>query len=175
MTRVRRCALANLIYKGRNSSMVIYCFDAWRMLMYCRMQHDLGREEKLIQHMQYEKDIAAYQQQLEFVEQKRNQEREVLLQMIAMLHNNNTQLQSTYAHQHRPPQRDCGSNGEDLYCSTNSKGNRDGGGSGHGVYISPCKFSGELEGELDPQIAGEAGSCTFADDGDDDEVRTHPS
>ncbi len=36
--RVQRSALENLIGKGRNSTLVIFCFDSWRMLMYCRIQ-----------------------------------------------------------------------------------------------------------------------------------------
>ena len=36
--RVQRSALENMIGKGRNSTLVIFCFDSWRMLMYCRIQ-----------------------------------------------------------------------------------------------------------------------------------------
>jgi hypothetical protein len=36
--RVQCSALENMIGKGRNSTLVIFCFDSWRMLMYCRIQ-----------------------------------------------------------------------------------------------------------------------------------------
>jgi hypothetical protein len=107
-SRVRSRALANLLHKGRRSSIVIYCFDAWRMLMYCRIQHDLGKEETLLQQLQFERDISAYQQQLEAMSlqqkkerelflQKQNHEREVFLQMISMLSQTNAQLQTSCA------------------------------------------------------------------------------
>ena len=56
-TRVRRCVLANMLDKGRHSALVIYTFDIWRMLMYVRMQHDLGREENMRQRLQHEHDL----------------------------------------------------------------------------------------------------------------------
>lgn len=61
-TRVRRCVLANMLDKGRHSALVIYTFDIWRMLMYVRMQHDLGREENLRQRLQHEHDLQEYKQ-----------------------------------------------------------------------------------------------------------------
>jgi hypothetical protein len=105
---VRSRALSNLLHKGRRSSIVIYCFDAWRMLMYCRIQHDLGKEETLRQQLQFVRDISAYQQQLEVMSlqqtkerelfmQKQNQEREVFIQMISMLSQTNAQLQTSCA------------------------------------------------------------------------------
>lgn len=104
-SRVRSRALSNLLHKGRRSSIVIYCFDAWRMLMYCRIQHDLGKEETLRQQLQFVRDISAYQQQLEVMSlqqkkerelfmQKQNQEREVFIQMISMLSTSCAQLQA---------------------------------------------------------------------------------
>ena len=45
--RVQRRALSNVVRKGRNSALVIYCFDVWRMLMFCRVQHDVDKEEML--------------------------------------------------------------------------------------------------------------------------------
>lgn len=106
-SRVKRCALVNALVKGRRSSVVIYCFDAWRMLMYCRMQHDLGREHSLQQQEQHESEKAAYKHQLELIMaaqraerqqliETQNQERQVFLEMIAMLKHTNAQLQ-TYA------------------------------------------------------------------------------
>ena len=119
-SRVRRCALANLMDKGRSSIAVIFCFDAWRMLMYCRVQHELGQEENMMKQLQHESDVALYQQQLqqvlrqqeeerqqlqqimrqqaeerELFQRRQNEERELFLQMIAMLSQTNTQLQSS--------------------------------------------------------------------------------
>ena len=119
-SRVRRCALANLMDKGRSSIAVIFCFDAWQMLMYCRVQHKLGQEETMMKQLQHESDVALYQQQLqqvlrqqeeerqqlqqimrqqaeerELFQRRQNEERELFLQMIAMLSQTNTQLQSS--------------------------------------------------------------------------------
>jgi hypothetical protein len=105
-SRVRRCALANLMDKGRSSIAVIFCFDAWRMLMYCRVQHELGQEETMMKQLQHESDVALYQQQLqqvlrqqeeerELFQRRQNEERELFLQMIAMLSQTNAQLQSS--------------------------------------------------------------------------------
>jgi len=64
-SRVRRCALQNILDKGRSSSLVIFSFDAWRMLMYCRMQFDIGREERLWETLRHEAEIAAFRSKLE--------------------------------------------------------------------------------------------------------------
>lgn len=78
------------------------------MLMYCRIQHDLGKEETLRQQLQFVRDISAYKQQLEVMSlqqkkerelfmQKQNQEREVFMQMISMLSQTNAQLQTSFS------------------------------------------------------------------------------
>jgi hypothetical protein len=64
-SRVRRCALQNILDKGRSSSLVIFSFDAWRMLMYCRMQFDIGKEERLWETLRHEAEIAAFRSKLE--------------------------------------------------------------------------------------------------------------
>jgi hypothetical protein len=73
--------LANLLSKGRNSAIVILCFDAWRTLMYCRVTHDLGREAVLIEQLEHERDKAVYQHQLEMMKAKNENEREIFLQV----------------------------------------------------------------------------------------------
>jgi hypothetical protein len=107
-SRVKRCALIDFLDKGRTSSTVIYCFDAWRMLMYCRVQHELGQQETISQQLQHASDVALYQQQMqelhgqiqeerEHFQRKQNEERELFMQMIAMLTKTNAQLQSSMA------------------------------------------------------------------------------
>jgi hypothetical protein len=62
-SRVQRCVLANILNKGRNSALVIYTFDVWRMLMYCRVQHDLGQKEAHQQRLLHEREMAAYKKE----------------------------------------------------------------------------------------------------------------
>jgi len=63
-SRVRRCGLANMLDKGRSSALVIYTFDVWRMLMYCRVQHDFGKHETLQCSLQHEHDLAIFHRAL---------------------------------------------------------------------------------------------------------------
>ncbi len=64
--RVRRCVLANMLDRGRHSALVIYTFDVWRMLMYVRMQHDLGKEENVQQQLQHERALQECKAKLRF-------------------------------------------------------------------------------------------------------------
>ena len=64
-SRVRRCALQNILDKGRSSSLIIFSFDAWRMLMYCRMQFDIGKEERFWETLRHEAEIEAFRSKLE--------------------------------------------------------------------------------------------------------------
>ena len=62
--RVQRRALSNVVRKGRNSALVIYCFDVWRMLMFCRVQHDVDKEEMLRLRREHERDVAQLQKMI---------------------------------------------------------------------------------------------------------------
>ena len=62
--RVQRRALSNVVRKGRNSALVIYCFDVWRMLMFCRVQHDVDKEEILRLRREHERDVAQLQKMI---------------------------------------------------------------------------------------------------------------
>jgi len=70
-TRVRRCVLANMLDRGRHSALVIYTFDVWRMLMYVRMQHDLGKEENMRQQLQHERALQECKAMLSFDREER--------------------------------------------------------------------------------------------------------
>ncbi len=72
--RVRRCALSHIAGKGRirRMSLLLFCFDAWKMTMYCRLQFDLGKEETVEQTLRHESTLAAYRCKL--VEEDRHLE-----------------------------------------------------------------------------------------------------
>ena len=62
--RVRRCAFSNMVGTRRIRPLARFCFDAWKMLMYIRLQFDLGKEETVEQTVRNEALLAAYRRKL---------------------------------------------------------------------------------------------------------------
>ena len=62
--RVRRCAFSNMVGTRHIRPLARFCFDAWKMLMYIRLQFDLGKEETVEQTVRNEALLAAYRRKL---------------------------------------------------------------------------------------------------------------